>query len=131
MYRYLSASTICSKMWTVYQEQSSKKTVSFAMHVEKCLRTAYCRQHGMFSFECSLVQRNEKKDFLSSVATTKPSLSWIKFETKAYLSGNRVWKLGNIAWVLFWDITQIGWGLRSHDAFRPIAHEQKYLMDDK
>ena len=26
----------------------------------------------MFSFECSLVQRNEKKDFLSSVATTKP-----------------------------------------------------------
>ena len=44
------------------------------MHVKKCLQTANCRQHGMFSLECSLVQRNEKKDFLPSVATTKPSL---------------------------------------------------------
>ena len=34
------------------------------------------------------------------------SLNWIKFETKNFCSGREVYKLGNIAWVIFSGITQ-------------------------
>lgn len=46
----------------------------FCNACEKCLRTAYCMQRGMFSFECFLERLMNKKDFPSSVATTKPFL---------------------------------------------------------
>ena len=33
-------------------------------------------------------------------------------------------------WGIFLDIPQFKlWNIRSHDVFRPIAHERKYLMD--
>ena len=83
-------------------EQFTKSKAQRKLWVLQCMWKNVYEQLTVGSMGCFLLSAlwynvMKKKDFLSSVATTKPSLSWIKFETKAYLSGNRVWKLGNIA----------------------------------
>ena len=53
------------------------------------------------------------------------SLNWIKFKTNTFHSGRRVCELGNIAWVIFSDITQfLQRDIQSLAAFRPIACEK-------
>lgn len=82
--------TICSKMWIVLQEQSSRKNVSLKEQImsedkyvfvqnivfivlqifwnvqKKCLQTAYYFLLGMFSFEYSLVWLNKKNKYFPS-----------------------------------------------------------------
>ena len=125
MNQYLSADIICSKMRTVFRKRSLRKTVSiedqimskdkypdtflrqigdivllfckyFATRVKKCLRTAHCRQHGRFSFECSLVQNLWKKisPFFCNNHKTFPHLE-LKFKRRIIVSDVRFenWEL--------------------------------------
>ena len=51
--------------------------------------------------------------------------SWIKSWTKTCHSAHMVWKLGNIHG---YSSVLLG-SFQSHDASRPIADKQKYLMN--
>ena len=42
-----------------------------------------------------------------------------------FLAARAVFKIGKYPRIL----PSFSWGIRSHDAFRPIASERKYLMD--
>lgn len=90
--------------------------------MKKSLRTAYGMYRGKFSLEDSLVRLNEQeKDFPYSVRTAKPSLI-LTFNIKTYRSGRKVWKLGNIAWVILPSFSGGGGDIRSRASFRPIKN---------
>ena len=53
----------------------------FAERVKKILRTAYCIQLGIFSFECSLVRLNEQKR-ISLFCNNHKTLSHLRINLK-------------------------------------------------
>ena len=93
----------------------------------KCLQTAYCMQHGMFSFECFLVRLNEQRRF-SFFSNNQKTLSHLELNFKWRLRGHKGLKIGQYCL----DITQLKLGdIHFHAVFGPIVHKQKYLMDHK
>ena len=93
----------------------------------KCLQTAYCMQHGMFSFECFLVRLNEQRRF-SFFSNNQKTLSHLELNFKWRLRGHKGLKNGQYCL----DIAQLKLGdIHFHAVFGPIVHKQKYLMDHK
>ena len=130
MYGYLSADTICSKMWTVLRERSLRKTVSFKeqimskdkytsmfsrkieavvliilQYLQRTWNSVYeqltvcCKiyfvlcilWYDVMNIQIFPLRRYNPQNVLSSS---------IKFLMKTYRSGCKVWKLGNITWVI-------------------------------
>ena len=92
----------------------------------KCLQTAYCMQHGMFSFECFLVRLNEQR--FSFFSNNQKTLSHLELNFKWRLRGHKGLKIGQYCL----DIAQLKLGdIHFHAVFGPIVHKQKYLMDHK
>ena len=147
MHGYLSAYIVCSKMQTVSWERNSRKTISFndqimskgkhtsiflwniAMRVKKYLRIASCLRCGISSFECYLLRLMNKKK-ISLLLLQTQSLFHLELNFKRRLvvvdEGFENWRIS------------LGWyPLISHSFssylvtwwFRPIAYEQKCLID--
>ena len=94
---------------------------------KKCLQTAYCMQHRMFSFECFLVRLNEQRRF-SFFSNNQKTLTHLELNFKWRPRGHKGLKIGQYCL----DITQLKLGdIHFHAVFGPIVHKQKYLMDHK
>ena len=96
---YLSADIICSEKRTVFREQSSRKTVSYAEQI--------------------MSKDKYPSIFLPQMATIVFIILQIFFTTRVVL------KIGEYSRIF----PSVSSNIRSRDAFRPIARKQNDLMD--
>ena len=102
MLGYLFADIICSEKRTVFRERGSRKTVSFKEQIMS-------------------------EDKYQNIIIFEPNGGyWVYYPSNIFLATRTVLKIGKH----HSDIPQFQLGnIRSRGALKPIAREQKYLMD--
>ena len=127
MLGYLSADIICSEKRTVFRERSARKTVSYEEQI-----MSKDKYPNIFSPQMVTIVFIILQIFFATRAVLKigecSRTCRIIFGHVTCLDQSRASK--TIWWSIISDIPQFELGnIRSRDKFRPIAREQKDLMD--